>query len=433
MRTHNISTSTLRELWNNWAIAFGSIALLMLCSLFLSKAFLPLLSFALAYLLMVKMKVQSARPKMGACHLTLWATAITLFWSAVIMIAINIILSERFFGGIYAVEPFNPKHPYICSLIVFPTALVICSYFLLRGHSLRACRSCQARFGYYSTDGPVAPLYYQEARYQLRLLLSLSLLLSIVDWAYYYFFYINVNFNNPDKFYFIAMPVALYLISLVFMAVRYMTMSDEMTKANPSSSLRPMMTLFRFLIVSGDRIYLSQSADGLLDSPARLIVPRRDKMSDAEVRDAISDIVTSSNEFSIKYLYEDSGYTNGANVIHYAVFLPERPDGINPSLKPQGQWTSIDQIDRDLRDGRIAPRLASEIDRIYRVTMAWKTYDRHGRRLYPIRSYRPTFRIRDFKDWTVDYGDLSWLDIATNNEDRPFFRLRRFWRKNFRH
>ena len=65
--------------------------------------------------------------------------------------------------------------------------------------------------------------------------------------------------------------------------------------------------------------------------------------------------------------------------------------------------------------------------------MAWKTYDRDGRRLYPIKNYRPTFRFRDFKTWDVDYNDLHWLDVATNNEDKPFYRLRRFWRKNFRH
>ena len=59
--------------------------------------------------------------------------------------------------------------------------------------------------------------------------------------------------------------------------------------------------------------------------------------------------------------------------------------------------------------------------------MAWKTYDRNGRRLYPIRHYRPTFRLRDLREWTVDYDDQSWFDIAQNNEDRRFFRLRNFW------
>jgi hypothetical protein len=61
--------------------------------------------------------------------------------------------------------------------------------------------------------------------------------------------------------------------------------------------------------------------------------------------------------------------------------------------------------------------------------MAWKTYDRQGRKLYPIKHYRPTFRLRDLKRWTVDYDDLFWLTVATNNQDRPFFRVRKIWQR----
>ena len=429
MHNHNISTSTIRGLWDNWAIAFGTIALLMLCSLFLSKTFLPILSFGLAYALMSKIKSDSGQPKMGACYMMVWAMAITLFWSGVVMLMINIIHSEWFFGGIYAIEPFNPRHPYICSLIVFPISLFVCTYFLLKGHSLRVCRNCQARFGYYNRNSSVSTLYFREARYQLRLLLMLSLILSIVDWAYYYFFYINVNFNTPDKFYFIVMPIAVYLLSLVYMSVRYMSMTEEMSEKRASKTLRPMMTLVRFLIFSGDKVFLGADTDNLVDTPAKIIVPRRDKMSDDEATNSFRDIA-GINDFTVRYLYDDTGYLNGANVLHYAIFLK---DDATPDLRLSGKWETIDELDRQLKAGMLAPQMLSELNRIYNVTMAWKTYDRDGRRLYPIKHYHPTFRLRDFKNWDVDYGDLHWLDIATNNEDRPFFKLRRFWRKNFRH
>lgn len=429
MQNHNISTSTIRGLWNNWAIAFGAIAILMLCSLFISKTFLPILSFALAYGLMAKMRADNSRSKMGACYMMLWAMAIVLFWSGVVMILINIIHSEWFFGGIYAIEPFNPRHPYICCLIVFPISLIVSTYFLVKGHSLRVCRTCQARFGYYGSNSPVAPLYFNEARYQLRLLLMLSLVLSIVDWTYYYLFYINVNLNTPDKFYFIVMPVAVYLLSLVFMAVRYMSMTEDMSEKKTSKTMRPMMTLVRFLVLSDDKIYLSEDTDNFIDTPAKIIIPRREKMTEEEARSSFDDM-SGVNDYSLRFLYEDSGYLNGANVLHYAVFLNNDQ---TPKLRLSGSWETIDELDRQLKTGHLAPMMASEINRIYHVTMAWKTYDREGRRLYPIKHYQPTFRLRDFKNWDVDYSDMRWLDIATNNEDRPFFKLRRFWRKNFRH
>ena len=427
---HNISTATIRGLWNNWAIAFGAIALVTFFSLFISKVILPAIIFVLAYVMMAKLKSDSGNSKMGACNLIVWATAIILFWSGLIMVIINIIHAEWFFGGRFVVEPFNPQHPYVASLIIFPTALAVSIYFRARGHSLKICQNCHARFGYYHQSSSVATLYFREARYQLRLMLMLSLLLSIVDWGYYYFFYINVNFNSPDKFYFIIMPIAVYLISLVYMSLRYMSMSDDLVARYSSKNMKPMMTLVRFLVLSGDRILLSEQSDGLIDTPVKKTMTRREEISLDEARHEFADM-SGTKDFDLKFLYSESGYVNGTNVIHFAAFLPDAAE--SHDLRVRGQWNTIDQLDRQLKAHKLTPLLMSELHRIYNITMAWKTYDRDGRRLYPIKNYHPTFRLRDFKKWDVDYTDLHWLDIASNNEDRPLFRLRRFWRKNFRH
>lgn len=80
----------------------------------------------------------------------------------------------------------------------------------------------------------------------------------------------------------------------------------------------------------------------------------------------------------------------------------------------------------------MSPALGAEFRRIYTVTMAWKTYDYNGKRLYPIKNYKPTFRLKDFGEWNVDYDDPNWLNIAYNNEDRFMFRLRGLWRKYVR-
>ena len=61
--------------------------------------------------------------------------------------------------------------------------------------------------------------------------------------------------------------------------------------------------------------------------------------------------------------------------------------------------------------------------------MAWKTYNRKGYRLYNIKNYKPTFRIRDIKDWDVDYNDIRWIFISENNEDCYFFKLRNFFNR----
>ena len=99
----------------------------------------------------------------------------------------------------------------------------------------------------------------------------------------------------------------------------------------------------------------------------------------------------------------------------------------------EGEWFTLSQIERMVADGLVSSILAAEINRIYTISMAWKTYDRYGYRLYNIRNYKPTFRLRDFKDWDVDLNDIQWLYVSENNEDKPFFRLRRIWRKYINH
>lgn len=426
---HNMSTKTIRGLWNNWAYGFGAIALVMFLSLFIPKTILPFVLFILAFVLMSRIKAESSGSKIGACHLILWAIVLILFWSGLVMVVINILRANWFFDGRFAFEPFNPRHPYVCSLIIFPISLGISVYFLIRGHKLKICQNCHHRFGYYDPKSAVARLYYQEARYQLRMMMWLSLLLSCIDWLYYYLFYINVNYNTPDKFYFIFMPIAVYVISLVYMTVRYMTMADELAEASNPKNLKPMKTLIRYLVLDGDSILLNEGEDRLTDTPAKITIPHTEELSIEKASREFSDI-SGLSDFDTRYLYSDNGFFNKMNIVHYAAFLK---GDANDSGKLSGEWLKLDELNRRLKEGRLAPQLYSELTRIYNITMAWKTYKLNGERIYPIKHYIPTFRLRDFPKWNVDYTDLRWLDIASNNQDRSFFKLRRFWRKHFRH
>ena len=74
--------------------------------------------------------------------------------------------------------------------------------------------------------------------------------------------------------------------------------------------------------------------------------------------------------------------------------------------------------------------LGSEINRIYTVAMTSKRYDREGNRLYKTKDYTPTFSLSEIKNWNLDFNDRAWLYVALNNADRPFFKIRRFWRKH---
>ena len=40
-----------------------------------------------------------------------------------------------------------------------------------------------------------------------------------------------------------------------------------------------------------------------------------------------------------------------------------------------------------------------------------------------------TFRFRDLAKWDVDYDDPLWREIAEFNEDKPLYRIRKFFRR----
>lgn len=426
---HTISVGNIKAMWNNWTIALSAPIALLIASYFVPKLWLPLVAFTFAYILSSRLRYESGRQTIKGCNLIVWVMTWTMLWTAVIMCVINIIYAKWFVTGVYQIDPINPKHPFITPLIVFPTAFIVCLYFIARRRKSSHCRRCLSRFGYYDNGNkPIALLYFNESKYQIKYIASLSVAISVIDWFYYYKFYINVNLNSPDRFFFIFLPIVLMVMALIYMTVRYMNMADNIS-AKTSTPKQQLMTMVRYLMFSNDTVCLSTDPDGYLDTPAKTLEPRHEKLTAEQATESFAKIA-GMNNFTTKYLYTDSGYSGGPNVFHYAVF-------INPAdvanLHIDGAWSTIDQLDRQLKAGNLSPELLSEIHRIYSVTMAWKTYDRQGKRLYPIKNYQPTFRLRDLCKWNVDYDDRSWLDIAANNQDRPFFKLRRFWRRNFRH
>ena len=95
----------------------------------------------------------------------------------------------------------------------------------------------------------------------------------------------------------------------------------------------------------------------------------------------------------------------------------------------KGEMYTLANIKKLIAENKVSGIFKSEIERIYKISMAWKTYNQKGNKIYNIKNYKPTFRVCDIKDWDVDYNDISWLFVSGNNADRPFFKIRKFWYK----
>lgn len=166
-------------------------------------------------------------------------------------------------------------------------------------------------------------------------------------------------------------------------------------------------------------------ANGAWDTPAETVIQRKKTVDSEEAGELYRDI-TGRSAAALRYCYTNPGFATGSNMVHYAVFVD--PDEA-VQYAEGNMWFNPYMLDKALASNSLSPILANELFRIHTMTMAWKTYDRSGRRLYPIRHYQPTFRLRDLSKWDIDYDDQTWFDVAGNNQDKPFYHIHKFFNR----
>ena len=417
-----ITQRLMLSLWSNWAITTLCFIAVLCTSFFLNKMITPLAVAFMAFLLLN----YSTRLRSGStprCVLIIRIGMLSLFWTAVIMTCINFLNSRIMFNGIINWSKSSQDIPYINSLVLFPVISMVCIWEMIRGYNAGFCRRCRLHTGLSRITNVITAIYSRESRYQMQLLLCLSLAMSTIGWWYYVSYYINVNLNTPDRFFFSYMPIALMLFSLFFIRVRYSNMA---AMVGPLTHVKKgVAQIARVIIISGDYILLATRSGGRWDTPISFhLNSNKDEDIRTQVEQGFQQVANLDNA-DLRYLYINKSYDMVSNVYHYAALLP---DGQENGTLP-GKWFSLEMLDTLIRTTKISTEMADEIYRIYTITMAWKTYDRNGKRLYPIKQYRPSFKLRDFKEWDVDYDDASWFDIADNNEDSKFWNTRRFWKR----
>lgn len=420
MRTDKV----LRNVWRNWALAYGAITLPLVAAIFVPRIWIPFICFIAGYALVVRMKQNQEKGALS-CPMLMSMASKVLFISSAVMFIIVILCTDWLVPSVIHLQLYNTELPFVTCLVMLPVLVVMSAIFVRMGLKSPICRKCQRRNGYYAGDSIVATLYYRESKYQIGILLLLSLSLGAVEYWYYFARYINYNLSEQDIYFFNLIPLAIYVLSLFFMAGRYRTMHRLYTTVSASTARAAGTTQVRFLTFSGSDLLLRQDQDGLWDTPVHELIARTTSIGDIQARITFQSL-TGITDFKLRYCFTNEGFAQGTNVIHMAAFIP---DNERDKFRPEDQWFSAYMLDHAMAANAIAPLLANELYRIHTMTMAWKTYDRKGRRLYPIKHYRPSFRFADLSDWEIDYDDMDWLEIASYNEDHLFFRTHRLWQR----
>lgn len=417
-------------LWLHWTIATGALLVPQVLGIWIAKSWLPIISLIEAMALYYY--IQNSAVTAPRCYLIVNICARALILSALVMIVINYFYSSGRIYRLFDEQALNVNIPFITTLIVAPSTLLMALLAVVRDQRQSFCRNCVRRYGSAAERGFIGGIYKREGYMQAVILSWLSGVTTVYTWLYYTFFYINVNINNPDIVVFAVVPVMFYLASLVYTALRYFgLLSYYSLEVVGSARQRGAITELRFIMVHDDSVFIGPSdpqlSNSKLDTPFSLTVKYRKEVPDDTATDYFCNLahVTTAQ---IKYLYtSESGNLDGT-ILHYAAIIPNLEE-FDADVYPEGRWHTFYQLKQMVNNKELAPLLRAELVRVYTIAMAWKTYDRNGKRLYKVKHYRPTFHLSQLPKLDVDFNDNRWLFVAANNEDRRFFRTRRLVKK----
>lgn len=436
MPNRNLTQETaIFGLWLNWVIAGGALFLPNILSVYIPPMFIPVICFVMAAGIWLYDR-SSIRSHTAVCPLIPGIAMRALLISAVTMVVISIIYKRGVVNYFYEAATLNPAIPFVTALIISPITFAVSLWARIRDKKFGPCRDCVMWLGTTSERGFLGKLFVQESRYQLYFLLAISAVLTLFTWIYYAYWYVNVNINIPDKFVFGWVPVVLFVISIFYLGARCFTIwAYYYQDVEGSDHVRGSMTSMRVLVIIGDSIYLHHEGEfndipdaNKFDTPASLTVRHTSDLSLERAATMFSEMsMIDRADFTMRYMYTSHEAAGDRNTFHF-ICCPSSPEVVKKSIL-KGKWYNISQLTRLFQNQELAPLLAAEIHRLYTVTMAWKTYDIEGRRLYKVKHYHPLFRLQGICDWDVDFNSSDWLNVARLNEDKPFFRLRRFFNR----
>lgn len=432
------------SLWLKWLIAEGALFIPNILSVYIPAVYIPIVCMVLAGTLLF-FERSYAKNYSTACPIILSVSIRGLMLSAMIMVMVSVFHRHGWSNYFIDLTTINPAIPYVTALIISPVVLVLTIWAIWRGNRYGVCRRCMVEFGPMSERGPLGEMVSREGRYQLIFLMTISLVLTLFTWIYYFVWYVNININLPDRFVFGWIPVVLYVLSLFYMGARCFTLWSEYFEESGAAAdeVHPSSISLRILITHGNSIYLSR-LDGKqetsdidmpqgariveFDTPAAFGLPYEKSLPLGRATEIFGKLTgLKSDDYSMRYLYTSRETITGRTTYHYAC-TPTDP-ALIPATGLSGRWFNLPQFTSLYQNRELTPMLAAEIYRIYTVAMAWKTYDREGRRLYKIKNYRPLFRLDGICDWDVDFNSSHWLTVSRFNEDRPFWRLRRMFNR----
>lgn len=425
------------RLWLNWAWSSGMLSFLILISLWLPAIYMPFAAFGLQLVTFLLIRRNRAR-KMPVCYIFPFVVSRVLFWSGVVMVVINLLYSHHFVHFVFDASQINPAIPFLTVLIIGPVSVLVSWWTIKNQRHLSFCRDCRMRSGTAAERGFLGVIFSRESRYQINVNLILSAIITVITWTYYFVWYSNDSISRHDLYVCFMLETFTWLAMTIYLIMRYIGIWEYYRQNIEGSAERHgRSTLIRFIIVYDKYICVAPPASGadapelgkmFYDTPESVYYSPHESVSVAQAQDYFYNL-TDIPGMKIRSFYKNQTGNADCNIFHFFAFPTDDQKRTIDRLFPSCEWMTFNDIAGLINEHKLFPLMSAEMTRLYDMVMAWKTFDRNGRRRYKIKNYRPTFHIEELSGWDIDFNDPTWLYVADNNEDTGFYRFRRFWRK----
>ncbi len=372
------------------------------------------------------------------CNLTTYALFRCIINYTLVVIVLNLLMIWHLLPStpeLYFLEP-----PFIPSLILHPVCFITLLYLYIRRKHLSVCRDCKIQNGGFYERGRIARIFRYESYFQLRNLLFVFGVLTVLVWTYYKFIFLPFSISARDWYIFMWLTVIVFVIDEIYFVYRYYNLyldlkdSDSLISPDELNDMTAK-TYLRFYVCCGDKVYVdphsldaSENFREVIDTP---FVTKHsvNGISASDVRGIIEQ-KTDIRGGELKFFYgRRSTDSYGRSMLRYFYFIDEDTCQ-DKELSSPGEWIDFETLKRiySRTPGKLSAMFVGDISRLATIILTSKIFDEEGRRKNKIKSYTPSFDLMDVRTSNLDFQDEKWIQVSMFNSDSRFFKIRKWWR-----
>jgi len=430
-----ISSLQLYTFWKNLSVGLLTVVAVLAFSILLPFYFSPivaLIAAAFLYTVLYNNKLS----KHSSCMVVSYSIFFCLIAYSFVSIVINILY---IWGFIWIPPEFTFfAYPYIPSLMLCPICFLTIIVIYIRGKKLSICIDCRLQYGDSGERGKIGKILAYESHMQLRNLIALFGILTFIIWGYYLYFYINTDVNNRDWYVFMWLTIIVFILDEIYFIFRYYNLYLDMRENNEiitQEELKDMTakTYIRYYVICHEHVYMSLITE--TDSGPVIDTPFFTKRSVngitiPEVSNIIRKMTGNANGELRFFFGRKMLDMSRHSLLRYFYFLEGEPEDY-PKLNVEGEWISFDELKRvySYKPDSLTRICVSDITRLATIMLTYKVFDERGFRKNKLKSYHPTFTLKEVKESRLDFQDDKWIRISLFNSDTPMYRFKRWFKK----